>query len=197
MKNIQNNLSKSSIKQSKRLSYLLRHGAQKEGLEMDAKGFVLIDDLIRKIPDLNIEDLLEIVNRDQKGRFYIIDGMIRANQGHSLDVKVEMELIKDPLDIPTVIHGTFKSNWESIKSFGLTRQHIHFAVGMIGEDGVVSGMRKSCDLFIYINAKKCMEDGIKFYRSANNVILSAGIDGIIDCKYFDCVKDRQGSEFIV
>lgn len=195
MKNVQ----KASVKQSKRLSYLLRHGAQKEGLAITAEGFVLITDLIKKSPDLSVEIINEIAERDEKNRFFIKDGLIRANQGHSMQVQVEMKLITDPSEIPTIIHGTFKSNWESIKSSGLkrmTRQHIHFAVGMVGENGVISGMRKSCNLFIWVDARKCMDDGIQFYRSANNVILSPGIDGVIDFKYFESVKDREGVDYV-
>ena len=166
---------------SKKLSYLLRHGAIKEGLNITDDGFVSIKDLILFAPELNEAIIKQIARDDCKQRFYIKDDCIRANQGHSLDVNVELEVITDPSVIPVVIHGTLKSKWSSIQSTGLhrmKRKYIHFA----------EGMRKSCDLFIYIDTERCMKDGIVFYRSANNVILSSGIDGTIDSKYFKFVK---------
>lgn len=104
-----------------------------------------------------------------------------------------MELITNHNDIPVVVHGTYISNWVNIKARGLSkmqRKHIHFAVGLLGEKGIISGMRQSCDLFIYIDTEKCIKDGIKFYRSANNVILSSGINGIITYKYFKSVVKK-------
>jgi len=56
----------------------------------------------------------------------------------------------------------------------MTRNHIHFAPGMPKEEGVVSGMRASCDIIIQIDMALAMEDGIKFYISTNNVILTEG-----------------------
>lgn len=53
---------------------------------------------------------------------------------------------------------------------------------------IYSGMRNRCDVAIYINLKLAMDDGIRFYRSANNVILSEGIDGVISPKYFQEVR---------
>lgn len=54
----------------------------------------------------------------------------------------------------------------------MSRNHIHFAPGMPKEEGVVSGMRGSCDVIIQIDLKAAMKDGIEFYISSNNVILT-------------------------
>ena len=56
----------------------------------------------------------------------------------------------------------------------MTRNHIHFAKGLPGEDGVISGMRSSCDVLIYMDAKKCLDSDIPFFESANGVLLSPG-----------------------
>lgn len=53
-----------------------------------------------------------------------------------------------------VIHGTTMKAWEHIKTQGLSvmnRNHIHFAVGLPNDPNVSSGMRKTSDVFIYIN----------------------------------------------
>jgi len=38
-------------------------------------------------------------------------------------------------------------------------------------------MRSSCDVLIYIDLEKALEDGIKFYKSENGVVLTEGVDG--------------------
>ncbi len=76
---------------------------------------------------------------------------------------------------PVVIHGTFSKFWPLIKAEGLkrmTRNHIHFAPGMPKEEGVVSGMRGTCNIIIEIDLEAAMKDNIKFYISSNNVILT-------------------------
>ncbi|KAJ3125804.1 tRNA 2'-phosphotransferase 1 [Nowakowskiella sp. JEL0407] len=194
------------VRCSKTLSYILRHGAEKEGVNITTDGFVEVDELLRhpKLKDVSFEVIKEVVDTNDKKRFLMeekeVDGrsvwMIRANQGHSLEnVEVEMEEISDPSEIPIVIHGTYNKYWPSIVANGLSkisRKHIHFAVGKLGEDGVISGMRRTADVYIYIDAEKAMKDGIKFLRSHNNVILSSGIDGVIMPEYFLKVEGRNG-----
>ncbi|RUS28902.1 hypothetical protein BC938DRAFT_481296 [Jimgerdemannia flammicorona] len=74
----------------------------------------------------------------------------------------------------------------------MRRNHIHFAAGMLGDEGVISGMRKTCDLFVHVDVEMAIADGIIFYRSANNVILTDGRDGFLEPKYFKKVVDRRG-----
>jgi 2'-phosphotransferase len=71
------------------------------------------------------------------------------------------------------------------------RNHIHFACGYPDSNQVISGMRKTCDIYIEINIEKAMKDGIKFYVSKNNVILSSGLEGVIEPIYFLKVKDKN------
>jgi 2'-phosphotransferase len=101
---------------------------------------------------------------------------------------------------PVVVHGTYHRAWQSIKHQGLSRMkrnHIHFAPGLPGQDGVISGMRGSCQVLIYINMKKALEDGLKFFRSSNNVILSPGdVDGYIKPLYFDKVCDVKSGKLL-
>lgn len=94
-----------------------------------------------------------------------------------------------------VVHGTFKQFWDPISKEGLktmTRNHIHFAIGYVGDKEVISGMRKSCDVYIEIDIIKAIKDGIDFYTSNNNVILTAGIGNVLPPKYFKIVRDRAG-----
>lgn len=191
------------IKISKKLSYLLRHGAEKEGIIMRKDGYCKVSDILKHVKSIDLNKLKEIVSENSKQRFSLVDESgvywIRANQGHSnkVDVKIEMLEIKDPKEIPIVIHGTNLKAWSLIAKKGLScmsRQHIHFASGMFGDSGVISGMRKNCDVFIYINTVKAMNDGIVFYKSSNGVILTSGKDNILSNIYFEKVTNTQGIE---
>lgn len=127
---------------------------------------------------------------------------IRASQGHSLQSVVSDKLLQpiSACDHNTpVIHGTHLHAWQQIKTQGLSkmnRNHVHFAIGLPDDPNVKSGMRKSSQVFIYIDTHKAMQDGMRFYRSKNGVILSDGINGIIEPKYFEKVIDKQGNRLL-
>ena len=74
----------------------------------------------------------------------------------------------------------------------MSRNHIHFAPGMPKEEGVISGMRATCDIYIEIDMEAAIKDGIKFYISSNNVILTEGVDGVLSPKYFKRVVQKNG-----
>ncbi|KAH6574616.1 hypothetical protein BASA83_009523 [Batrachochytrium salamandrivorans] len=197
-----------NVRISKALSYILRHGAKKEGLEMQDDGFVALDSILsrKQFSGQTIDSIQKLVQTNAKQRFALYQDpstskwFIRANQGHSIDVKVDMQLIKNSLEIPVVIHGTYQRHLKLILEQGLksmSRKHIHFAVGLVdGAQQVISGMRKDCDMFIYIDAEKAIKGGIVFLRSANNVILTDGVNGVLHPTYFSKVVDRGGNSLL-
>ena len=98
-------------------------------------------------------------------------------------------------DYPVVVHGTNPKAWASIKVTGLNRmgrQHVHFAKGLPGEGGVISGMRKGSEVMVHLDLAGAVRDGIPFFVSANGVVLSPGEGdtGVVPAKYF---KVRVGS----
>lgn len=142
------------------------------------------------------------------------DYLIRANQGHSL--KIESENILTPIteeNLPsTVVHGTTHAAWPLILATGglkrMTRTHVHFASGLPAgfksEDKdanaapVISGMRNSSSVLVYVDIKKAMEAGIKFWKSENGVILSEGDEnGVIGLQFFGKVEDRTGGQGVL
>jgi len=193
----------SEIQLSKTLSYLLRHGAQKEGLEMDSYGYCKVEDVLahRSVKRFKAteKDILRIVETNDKKRYSTKteNGVlyIKANQGHSIEVEnLELEEVTDPSQFKVVVHGTFLDKWPLIKATGLKtmgRTHIHFAIGEYGSAQVISGMRKSAEVMIYLDMDKAMKDGIQFFISENKVILSKGLNGTIDPKYFLHVIDTK------
>ena len=64
----------------------------------------------------------------------------------------------------------------------MDRKHIHF-VENISKKEQISGFKNISDVILTIDMNKCIGDGIVFYKSTNNVILTEGIDGIIPSKY--------------
>jgi len=74
---------------------------------------------------------------------------------------------------------------------------IDMAIGMPGKKGVISGMRNSCQMVVEVNMVRAMlEGGIPFYISSNQVILTAGIDGVLPAKYFRQVLNIKDGRFI-
>jgi 2'-phosphotransferase len=128
---------------------------------------------------------------------------IRANQGHSMDC-IDPNLLLTKLfpqelcQIPCIVHGTYPQAWQSIQQQGLcrmTRQHIHCASGLPKDRGVISGMRKSASVHVYIDAAKCAKDGVPFFQSDNGVLLTDGVEGsgILPPEYFSHVTDSSGN----
>ncbi|XP_060570625.1 tRNA 2'-phosphotransferase 1-like isoform X2 [Ruditapes philippinarum] len=160
------------------------------------EGYVNIEDIL-ELPEarrFSVSDVEGIVNRDGKGRFGLRtrNGMkqIKATQGHTMKLdKLELTPINRHTDVRTVLHGTRKMNWQSIKTEGLSkrgRTHIHFAAG----ENVQSGFPPRCDMVIEIDLQKALADGYKFYKSENDVILSEGNgNGVIPPKYFKRAYD--------
>lgn len=190
--------------QSKWLSYVLRHGADKEGIEMDSSGFVQLNELLKlkksKKMKMDIEMVKSLVVNNDKQRFELKvmenEYYIRASQGHSMDRIQDEELltlIECGRDFPIVVHGTYENVIHGILEKGLSRMgrnHIHFAMG----ENVISGMRKSAEIKIYIRMNVAMQDGIAFYTSKNGVVLTKGKDGLLDKKYFEKVlRVRDGA----
>lgn len=84
--------------------------------------------------------------------------------------------IKDATRLSTVVHGSYYSSWPSIQRSGLSRmsrQHVHFALGELSSE-ITSGMRGDCDLLVFLDLPKALKAGLKFFRSANGVILTPG-----------------------
>lgn len=163
---------------------------------------MLLDEILSKnnFKGCSEDTIKFIVESNDKKRFTLTkEGdklWIKANQGHSVPVEVEMTDITLDNAPKIVLHGAYCKSLDVIKKEGLcrmTRQHIHFAVGLPGENGVISGMRSSCQVIIYLDIQSAIKDGITFLKSDNDVILSPGIGdrGLIPPKYFSKIVDAK------
>ena len=184
------------------LSRILRHDAVKLKLRISSDGRVLVDELLHHLNRSNntvsysLGHIAQVVRDNDKKRFELTDFngalMIRAVQGHTISRVSDEELlhpITDSSDVPVCIHGTYKAALPSIISLGLSRMkrnHIHFSAGEPNDGRVISGMRRSSEVLIYIDVSKAMSAGITFFRSLNNVILTRGLcdSGTVPAEFF-------------
>jgi len=203
---------KAHVRISKQLTQILRHSGRSEGLDIRPDGFALLDDVMQLPSMMKLkptdEAIREIVKTSDKQRFAILqeaDGrtFIRANQGHSMEGINMDELCGTPVcelqEDEVCCHGTYLQHFDSIMSEGLKaggkhgqsfRRHVHFSVRHPGET-VVSGMRPNCQIAVYVDLKRAALQGIRFYRSENNVILSEGIDGAVPPGFIERVWHIQ------
>ncbi|KAG5450823.1 tRNA 2'-phosphotransferase 1 [Clonorchis sinensis] len=188
---------KSDVLLSKKLAWVLRHGAAKVGLNYTPGGFLYLDELLglAKFRGVTETEIRHVVDNNDKRRFEMCMDpesgrmKIRAFQGHSVQISHPAHtLITIPSEFPTVLHGTYFRNWEKIRTEGLKRMgrtHIHMAADEPGDCGVISGVRANVEVLIYIDLARAMADGYRFYVTPNRVILTEGnTDGCLPPKYF-------------
>ncbi|MEV4640715.1 RNA 2'-phosphotransferase [Actinoplanes sp. NPDC049548] len=171
-------LTREQVRLSKRLSLVLRHRPEVAGLTLDPQGWVPVADLLTAL-NITRTELDAVVAGNDKSRFAVVTGAdgvdrIRANQGHSRRVDVDLGL--PPADPPAVLfHGTPRANLPSIMREGLrprSRHHIHLSPDV--PTALVVGRRRSADVAVLeIDAAGMAAAGHVFHRSANGVWLTA------------------------
>lgn len=180
------------VKLSKTVSYILRHHPESFDLKLAADGSLNLNDLVkalkRKFPELDREDLIQLVENDPKGRFSLLKSgeRIRANYGHSIDeVDPDYEEVKPP---KYLYHGTTpkvrnKILREGLKPMGRNYTHLSATV----EEAVKVGQRRTNSPLIFkINAEQAFEDGLKFYKTGEDIYL---IDQV-PVKYLEILKEK-------
>jgi len=158
---------------SKLLSYVLRHRPDSVGISLDENGWVDLEVLIQALQSdgksVSLELIERVVETNDKKRFVIRDGKIRANQGHSIDVELNLPATMPP---DCLYHGTSTKNLEPIKASGLVRmnrQHVHLSLDRATALSV--GQRHGKPVVLTVKAKKMFDKGYEFYLSENNVWL--------------------------
>lgn len=159
---------------SKFISLILRHKPETIGISLDEHGWADVEELIEgvaKTHRMNREILEEIVQTDEKQRYSFNEDKtrIRANQGHSIPVDVELEQVCPP---DCLYHGTAQKYQEAIEAEGLkskSRLYVHLSVDI--ETAQKVGKRHGAPVIYRVWAGRMAEDGILFYRSANGVWL--------------------------
>jgi putative RNA 2'-phosphotransferase len=175
---------------SKFLSLILRHDPSCINLTLDQNGWAIVDDLIRlaniKNPLVfNMQIIEEIVKTDSKQRYSFSEDRkkIRANQGHSISVDLELKPISPP---DLLYHGTSDKYLSGILKDGIkkmSRQHVHLSPDL--DTAFKVGRRHGIPKILVINTKKMHEDKVLFYKSENGIYLT----DFVDPKYIKLVVD--------
>jgi putative RNA 2'-phosphotransferase len=163
------------VKVSKYLSKCLRHQPERLGLELAPGGWVTIDALLaacdRHQFSISLEELREVVAQREKQRFTLDEaaGRIRANQGHSAEVDLQLDTAASPA---LLYHGTPEQSLAAVLAEGLrkmARHHVHLSHEMEGPRKVAA--RRGRPVMLAIDAAAMCRDGFTFYLSANGVWL--------------------------
>ena len=157
------------------MSLILRHKPETIGITLDEHGWADVDELIEGISrtqNFNMDILEEIVRTDEKQRYSFNDDKtkIRANQGHSIEVDVELEE-KEPPEI--LWHGTGEKFATSIDNIGLipkSRLYVHLSKDE--ETATTVGRRHGKPVLYMVNTREMYKDGFKFFLSKNGVWLT-------------------------
>ncbi|MEL6558085.1 MAG: RNA 2'-phosphotransferase [Bacteroidota bacterium] len=171
-----NQKTKTIVKTSKLFSLILRHQPDVIGIELDENGWADIKELIGKFSKkyfpINRSIMDEVVANNNKKRFSYDDSgtKIRANQGHSIAVDVELEEKTPP---HVLYHGTVEKFLHLIFESGLlkmSRQHVHLSADIDTAKNV--GSRRGKPVILTVDSQQAFADGIKFYLSKNGVWLA-------------------------
>lgn len=162
------------------ISLVLRHQPDAAGISLDEHGWAEVDELINGINKtgrvIDLEILEEIVRTDNKQRysFNADKSLIRANQGHSVPVDVELEERQPP---QYLYHGTAERFLDSIMEEGLkpmSRLYVHLSKDE--KTAAEVGKRHGKPVVLRICSEEMYHDGIKFYLSQNGVWLTKHVD---------------------
>lgn len=164
---------------SKTLSYVLRHKPEAFGLALDAEGWVSVADLLGALQarqhQVTPAQLYEVVATNDKQRFSLSAAgtKIRANQGHSIAVDLQLTAATPP---ELLYHGTATRFLDSIRKDGLrsgSRQHVHLSAD--AETAEAVGRRHGKPVVLTVQAGQLHRAGGLFYLSANGVWLAEAV----------------------
>lgn len=163
-------------KTSKFLSYILRHHPEAIGIQLDEQGWVDVDQLLKAMRQsgykVSFGLLQEVVFSNDKQRFaFSAEGdRIRANQGHSVNIDLALEVQLPP---QILYHGTAQKCLEKIQAEGLKkmqRHHVHLSPTLKLAKAV--GQRHGKVVVLGIAARTMHMKNYQFFLSKNGVWLT-------------------------
>lgn len=163
------------LRASRFLSLVLRHKPEAAGITLDSHGWAAVDALLAGMAPrhtLTMAQLEEIVRTDDKQRYAFNDSKtkIRANQGHSVPVDVELTECEPP---ELLYHGTGEKYVDSILEQGLipkTRLYVHLSKDL--ETAKLVGLRHGTPVVFTVQSGEMYRHGGRFYRAENGVWLT-------------------------
>lgn len=163
---------------SKAMSFVLRHKPETVGITLTETGWVSVETLASALSThfgetITVGRVQGIVEADSKQRYTVKEGQIRAAQGHSIPVKLELS----PSTPPAVLyHGTVEAAVSSILAQGLIpgkRQHVHLSASV--ETATSVGARRGTPVILTVQAVEAFEAGVVFFQAENGVWLTSHV----------------------
>ncbi|GAA4229447.1 RNA 2'-phosphotransferase [Actinomadura meridiana] len=162
------------VRVSKFLAKHLRHRPERIGLTLDAEGWADVPELLaaaaRNSFPLTRDELDHVVAVNDKQRFQVDGGRIRAVQGHSLPVELNLSPTLPP---SFLYHGTTNRALESIRRDGLLpmgRQSVHLSADPETARRV-GARRRGEPVVLIVLARRMAAEGHEFRVSFNGVWL--------------------------
>ncbi|NRQ40659.1 RNA 2'-phosphotransferase [Nonomuraea sp. NN258] len=162
------------VRISKYLARCLRHDPQRIGITLDPHGWVGVDDLLSAAAThgfpITPDELRHVVESNDKRRYALENGRIRASQGHSVAVDLDLPVTEPPA---ILYHGTVQASVAAIRAEGLRRmrrRHVHLSPDR--ETATRVGARRGVPVVLVVDAGTMHGDGHTFYVSANGVWLT-------------------------
>lgn len=171
------------------ISLVLRHKPNAANIVLDEHGWANVEELLNGINEtgrkIDMDILEKIVATDNKQRYSFNQDktLIRANQGHSIPVDVELKEQEPP---EFLYHGTATRFLDDIFDDGLksmSRLYVHLSKDI--ETALKVGKRHGDPVVLEIYSGDMYKDGYKFYLSENGVWLTKKVD----VKYFEVMND--------
>lgn len=162
------------------ISLVLRHKPEATRITLDEHGWANVDELINGINNtgrkIDMTMLEEIVKTDNKQRYSFNEDktLIRANQGHSIPVDVELNQQEPP---ELLYHGTASKFLDNIMTEGLkpmSRLYVHLSKDV--ETAKKVGKRHGNPVVLKVYSRQMNRDGVEFYLSENGVWLTKKVD---------------------
>ncbi|MFC8506341.1 RNA 2'-phosphotransferase [Streptomyces sp. NPDC057411] len=168
---------KRTVKVSKYLSKHLRHQPERIGLVLDPHGWTEIDALLRAAAahgfPITRAELDHVVAVNDKKRFAIEGTRIRASQGHTVEVDLDLPAAEPPAYL---YHGTVAAVLPAIRAEGLrpmARHHVHLSPDR--ETATRVGARRGRPVVLSVDAGAMHRAGHLFHVSANGVWLTDAV----------------------
>ncbi|AOP50804.1 RNA 2'-phosphotransferase [Streptomyces lydicus] len=166
-----------SVRLSKYLAKHLRHQPQRIGLTLDAQGWVPVDELLSAASHhgfpFSRAELAAVVAGNDKRRYTIEGDRIRANQGHTVPVDLDLPQAVPPAHL---FHGTVARSLAAIREEGLrpmSRHAVHLSPDR--ETATRVGARRGRPVVLTVDAGAMHRAGHVFQVSANGVWLTSGV----------------------
>ncbi|MFD8997513.1 RNA 2'-phosphotransferase [Streptomyces abikoensis] len=166
-----------TVRISKYLSKHLRHEPGRIGIELDPQGWVDIGTLLAAAAahgfPFSREELDHVVATNDKRRFAVEDGRVRARQGHSVPVDLGLPVTEPP---PYLYHGTVARNVAAIRAEGLrpmNRHHVHLSADRATAERV--GARRGRPVILSVDAGAMHRAGHAFRVTGNGVWLAEAV----------------------